>query len=63
MWFSVNFGWVQADDDAKVANALGDVLGKIEALTKSRGVYHLFVFTNDASDTQRPLNSYGTDVP
>lgn len=62
MWFSINIGWVQADDDAKVASALADIMGRIEALTKERGLYHPFVFANDASETQRPLQSYGTDV-
>ncbi|KAF2180129.1 bifunctional solanapyrone synthase [Zopfia rhizophila CBS 207.26] len=62
MWLSINIGWVLAEDDAKVATILEDIFCKIDDLTKSRGLYHPFIFANDASDVQKPLASYGRDV-
>ncbi|KAF2275723.1 bifunctional solanapyrone synthase [Westerdykella ornata] len=62
MWFSINIGWIRAEDDAKVERGLAEVLGKIDTLTKKKGLHHPFIFANDASSAQRPLQSYGREV-
>jgi hypothetical protein len=62
MWFSINIGWMLADDDIKVAATMNRALKAIADLAKSRGLYHQFIFANDASETQGPLQSYGTNT-
>ncbi|KAF2265021.1 bifunctional solanapyrone synthase [Lojkania enalia] len=62
MWFAINIGWMLAEDDAKVTAAMTDILSQIDALAKSRGLHHPFIFANDASEAQDPFQSYGDDV-
>jgi hypothetical protein len=60
--FCINFGWVYASDDAAVGKILVDTLRAIDVLTKQRGLYDPFIFSNDAYSTQDPLRSYGTNI-
>jgi hypothetical protein len=62
MWFCINMGWNLESDDVRVGEILMETLKRIEELTKKRGLYHEFVFLNDAYATQDPFRSFGTNV-
>lgn len=60
LWFTVNIGWNNAADDAKAVSIATASVAKIEAITKSRGLYDPFVFLNDAGASQKVIHSYGS---
>ncbi|KAF1843187.1 bifunctional solanapyrone synthase [Cucurbitaria berberidis CBS 394.84] len=62
MWFCINFGWNFASDDEAVGKILMHTLHTIDVLTKQRGLYDPFIFSNDAYRTQDPLRSYGMNT-
>jgi Berberine and berberine like len=59
LWFTINIGWNFASDDSAAYAILSNTLARIEALTKSRGLYDPFAFLNDAFSTQAVARSYG----
>ena len=59
LWFTVNVGWNNAADDAKAIAITAASIAKIEAITKSRGLYDSFIFLNDAGASQKVIRSYG----
>jgi hypothetical protein len=60
--FCINIGWVFASDDAAVGKILMDTLCAIDVLTKQKGLYDPFVFSNDAYSMEDPLRSYGMNT-
>ncbi|KAL6702551.1 hypothetical protein ACN47E_001548 [Coniothyrium glycines] len=62
MWFCINVGWNLKADDEAVGQVLMDIIGAIETMTKQRGLYDPFIFSNDAYRTQDPLRSYGMNT-
>ena len=62
MWLCINIGWNLESDDDRIGDLMMDTLSRIETLTKSRGLYHEFIFLNDAYFTQDPLRSYGMNT-
>jgi hypothetical protein len=59
LWFTINIGWNNAADDAKAIAIATASVAKVEAITKSRGLYDPFVFLNDAGASQKVIQSYG----
>jgi hypothetical protein len=62
LWLCINMGWNFESDDAKIGQILMDTIHKIDDLTKLRGLYHQFVFLNDAYSSQSPIRSYGMNT-
>lgn len=62
MWLCINMGWNLESDDSRIGEIMMDTLSRIETLTKSRSLYHEFVFLNDAYMDQDPLRSYGLNT-
>ncbi|KAH7115001.1 bifunctional solanapyrone synthase [Dendryphion nanum] len=61
LWFTVNIGWNFASDDAKAIAIATASMAKIEAITKSRGLYDPFIFLNDGGPNQKVIRSYGAE--
>lgn len=53
--------WVDDKDDELARSQLVQVFSSIESAAKSRGLLFDFKFMNDASHSENPLKSYGSE--
>lgn len=60
-WFSLNFGWWDAEDDAAAYAAMDALHDKFEGLTKAADAKLEYFFMNDANIKQPVIASYGEE--
>lgn len=57
--FTLNIGWLLAEDDEAVYQIMKETMARVEEYTKSHQVYDPFLFLNDAFASQNPFAGYG----
>ncbi|KAL2831968.1 hypothetical protein BJY01DRAFT_226223 [Aspergillus pseudoustus] len=59
--FSVTHGWSDAADDARFESLNDEIMDKVIAIAKERGLYHPFIYQNYAGPRQDVFAGYGAE--
>ncbi|KAH7395894.1 hypothetical protein BKA64DRAFT_72190 [Cadophora sp. MPI-SDFR-AT-0126] len=60
-WLAVAITWIENTEDELARKQIRELISRIEAAAKTRGLDLDFKFMNDASYSQSPLRSYGNE--
>lgn len=55
----ISTSWKRQEDDETVYELASNILGKIEARAKERGLFNLYKYLNYAQERQDPISGYG----
>ena len=57
----ISTSWKMQEDDETVYELTNNILGKIEARAKQRGVFNRYKYLNYAQERQNPISGYGDE--